>query len=410
VYDSSLTNLSLVTSTGQRSGSGALYFPNTSYSGSVRLGNFIYGNSIDVSHNGAIWNYKFDISENDAGFMYDTTSGLYNMKNLGLNATNVISSDRHATLSGNNSLKSVGGTTSVYYNGNPFYTIPKYSAMTFAFWVYINIDPNNNGKGVIGLSNANGSGSINVKVSGTTTFFLSLQTTFNGVTTTNTPSRPIIPETWTFICWTITTDGTWKYYINGDIKDTITANVKPYFSATQIFAASSRGTTGFYGFLDEYRYYERELSSDEILSQYKYYTIDPNSVFTSDLSGSITISNINNLLRNAVDANVFGNRTPSTGTGTAEDPDYKSNYGVNDGFLDGDIIWVPAGTSIKLSVGIDTESFLPINNIGPSISNQFSMLQDTNWGSGNFIQNTVATTTKISRTLKAPLMIRVSNS
>lgn len=410
VYDSSLTNLSLVTSTGQRSGSGALYFPNTSYSGSVSLGNFIYGNPIDVSHNGAIWNYKFDISENDAGFMYDTTTGSYNMKNLSLNATNVISSDRHATLSGYNSLKSVGGTTSVYYNGNPFYTIPKYSAMTFAFWVYINIDSNNNGKGVIGLSNANGSGSINVKVSGTTTFFLSLQTTFNGVTTTNTPSRPIIPETWTFICWTITTDGTWKYYINGDIKDTITANVKPYFSATQIFAASSRGTTGFYGFLDEYRYYERELSSDEILSQYKYYTVDPNSVFTSDLSGSITISNINNLLRNAVDSNVFGNRTPSTGTGTAEDPVYKSNYGVNDGFLDGDIIWVPAGTSIKLSVGIDTESFLPINNIGPSISNQFSMLQDTNWGSGNFIQNTVATTTKISRTLKAPLMIRVSNS
>jgi hypothetical protein len=197
--------------------------------------------------------------------------------------------------------------------------------------------------------------------------------------------------------------------LNGQLKETITANVKPFFSATHLYAASARGTTGFYGFLDEYRYYERELSSSEISSQYNFYTVDPNAVFTSDLSGSITISNINSLLRNAVDANVFGNRTPNTGTGVAQDPYYKSNYGVNDGFLDGDIIWVPAGTTVKLSVGIDVESFFPLNNIGPSISSAYGDLQDTSWGKDDFLQNTTASLTKISRTIKAPLMIRVSN-
>jgi hypothetical protein len=414
VYDSSLTNLSLISSTGQRSGSGALYFPNTSYSGSVSLGNFSYGNPIDISRNGAVWNYKFDMSQNDTGFIYDSATGSYNMNNSA--SVNTITSERSAIV-GQRSLKANGGTTSVYYDGNPIYTIPQYAALTFAFWIYINPNVNNNGKGVIGLSNSNGSNAISVKISGTSTFFLSLQTVFGGTTTTNTPLRQIETATWTYVCWTIGTDGTWKLYLDGQLKETIAANVKPFFTATQLYAASARGTTGFYGFLDEYRYYERELSSSEISSQYNYYTVDPAAVFTSDLSGSITISNINNLLRNAVDANVFGNRTPGRddsgsyidGSGNAADPTNNNNYGVYDGFLDGDIIWVPAGTTVKLSVGIEVESFLPINNVGPAISNTYGLMQDTSWSAGNFAQSTLATTTKISRTIKAPLMIRVSN-
>ena len=186
--------------------------------------------------------------------------------------------------------------------------------------------------------------------------------------------------------------------------------MKPFFSATNLFAASAYGAAGFYGYLDEYRYYERELTVAEISSQYNYYTIDPNATVINDLSGSITISNINSLLRHAVDANVFGNRTPNVDPqGSSVDPSYNSNYGVGDGFLDGDIIWVPAGTTIKLSVGIDSESFLPINNVGPATSADLRMSQDTNFGTGNFSHATSASVTKISRTLKAPLMIRVSN-
>lgn len=399
VYDSTITNTSLVSSTGQRSGSGALFFPSTSYTGSVHLGNFTYDtNTISVARNGAVWNYKFDVSQNAGGYIYDTTSGNYNMNNTYVNTLNSISSVQTA-VTGGKSLNSNAGTTAVYYGGNPIYTIPMDAAMTFAFWIYIDSNVSNNGKGVIGMANSDGTSVISVKISGTTTYNLSLQTIFNGTTTTNITSETITPATWTYVCWNISTTGVWKFYVNGVLKQTINANVKPFFSATNLFAASAYGAAGFYGYLDEYRYYERELTAAEISSQYNYYTISPSATIINDLSGSITISNINNLLRNAVDANVFGNRTPS----------YNSSYGVGDGFLDGDIIWVPEGTTIKLSVGIDSESFLPINNVGPATSADVMVAQDTSFGTGNFSQATSASVTKISRTLKAPLMIRVSN-
>jgi hypothetical protein len=409
VYDATITNTSLVSSTGQRSGSGALFFPSTSYSGAVRMGNLSYDtNTISLSRNGAILNYKFDVSQNAGGYIYDTATGNFNMRNNHVNTLNSISSAQTA-VTGGKSLKANAGTTAVYFGGNPIYTIPMDSAMTFAFWIYIDSNVLNNGKGVLGMANATGTRAISIKVSGTTTYNLSLQTIFNGTTTTNIPSATIAPATWTYVCWTISTAGVWKYYINGVLQQTIAANVKPFFSATNLFAGSAYGAAGFYGYFDEYRYYERELTAAEMSSQYNFYTLSPSATVSNDLSGAITISNINKLLRNAVDANVFGNRTPNVLTGGAADPNNRSNYGVGDGFLDGDIIWVPAGTTIKLSVGIDMESFLPINNIGPAITSGFTATQDTGFGSGNFSQASSATTTKISRTLKAPLMIRIAN-
>ena len=409
VYDATITNTSLVSSTGQRSGSGALFFPSTSYSGAVRMGNLSYDtNTISISRNGAVLNYKFDVSQNAGGYIYDTATGNFNMRNNHVNTLNSISSLQTA-IAGGRSLKANAGTTAVYFGGNPIYTIPRDSAMTFAFWMYIDSNILNNGKGVLGMADAAGTSAISIKISGTTTYNLSLQTVFNGTTTINIPSATITPATWTYVCWTISTTGVWKYYINGALQQTIAANVKPFFSATNLFAGSAHGSAGFYGYFDEYRYYERELTAAEISSQYNFYTIEPSATVTTDLSGSITISNINKLLRNAVDANVFGNRTPNVLTGSAADPNVPSNYGVGDGFLDGDIIWVPAGTTIKLSVGIDMESFLPINNIGPAISSGFTATQDTSFGSGNFSQASSASLTKISRTLKAPLMIRIAN-
>jgi len=47
--------------------------------------------------------------------------------------------------------------------------------------------------------------------------------------------------------------------------------------------------------------------------------------FVSDLSGNITIGDINNLLDWVVDSNVFNNRDPA-----------RHNYGIIDGFCAGD--------------------------------------------------------------------------
>ena len=123
---------------------------------------------------------------------------------------------------------------------------------------------------------------------------------------------------------------------------------------------------------------------------------DPATPYTKVMTGSITISNITRLLRYAVDSNCFGNRVPS---GT--DPTDATNFGVNDGFLANDLIWVPAGIEVTLKLAIDAESFNPINNRGPNY------VQDTTIDNGNFQSVTSATTTLITREVKVPMLIRL---
>jgi hypothetical protein len=92
-----------------------------------------------------------------------------------------------------------------------------------------------------------------------------------------------------------------------------------------------------------------------------------NDSSSNNLTGYITINNITKTLRYIVDTNCFGNRTPTTidengstvlGSGKAIDPVNKSNYGVEDGFIAGDLIFVPNGLSVSLNVKVDTSSSL----------------------------------------------------
>ena len=115
---------------------------------------------------------------------------------------------------------------------------------------------------------------------------------------------------------------------------------------------------------------------------------DPSGRYISDLSGSITISNIAKLLKYSVDGNVFGNRDPAI-----------QNWGVVNGFVAGDLIWVPAGTTITLKLAIDPEALAPLNNLSAS--------QSTTVGEGNFTQTTEATTELITRVVTAPLLIKL---
>ena len=125
---------------------------------------------------------------------------------------------------------------------------------------------------------------------------------------------------------------------------------------------------------------------------------DASGRYISDLSGAITISNISKLLKYVVDGNVFGNRDP-------ED----SNWGVGQGFQPGDLIWVPAGTQVVLNLAIDEEALNPINNVGPSATFGGSATSSESWTSDNelFTRETLATTTLITRTVKAPLLIKL---
>lgn len=143
--------------------------------------------------------------------------------------------------------------------------------------------------------------------------------------------------------------------------------------------------------------------------------LDAAGSYISDLSGSITISNITKLLKYAVNANTFGNRTPiadlsQNSTGDAVDPVDKNNYGVEDGFIAGDLIWVPSGTTVTLKLKIDSESFAPLNNQGSSNASSTAQSQSTSFTSTNFAMNTTATTELITRTCTAPLLIKLVNA
>ena len=199
--------------------------------------------------------------------------------------------------------------------------------------------------------------------------------------------------------------------------------------ATQVISVGKYSTlySGFQSYVATYFGFDGGFSS--LFSAASEFAIDSTNVFNGasfrslltssadvsgahiiDLSGSITISNITQLLKYAVDANVFGNRTPSGENGTAIDASNNLNYGVADGFMAGDLIWVPNGTTIKLNLDIDAESFLPLNNIGLTNGSTLATSQSSTFTSTNFTMSTTATTTNIHRTVTAPLLIKLVNA
>jgi hypothetical protein len=120
--------------------------------------------------------------------------------------------------------------------------------------------------------------------------------------------------------------------------------------------------------------------------------------YINDLSGDITISNINKTLRYIVDSNVFGNRTPVQGT----------DYGVGNGYLPGDMFLIPTGLTVTLQLAIGTENYMPINNIGPSLVSSYNS-STYNYVNGMYASSTLATMTNIKQVVSAPLLIVLDN-
>jgi hypothetical protein len=150
-------------------------------------------------------------------------------------------------------------------------------------------------------------------------------------------------------------------------------------------------------------------------------SIDPSGRSLTKLRGNLTIKNLTQLLANAVDSNVFGNRDPINGTAASGlDGEFNSNnYGINDGFIAGDLLFVAsAGLSVTLKLGLDTELYLsPLNNkMGLTINNlqPYDFVPDgytvpLDPSGGVFASSTNTSTTLIERNLTGPLLIRLIN-
>ena len=154
------------------------------------------------------------------------------------------------------------------------------------------------------------------------------------------------------------------------------------------------------------------------------------------LQGAITLTNLTKLLRYAVDSNCFGNRNPDPSSNTVGNAigSSKWNYGVTDGFLAGDMIFVPTnGFAITLNLNINYNTTVNTylgNNIGQANALATQAQLDASFGhvydasSGTILSSTGATvngqndgaqlfattvTNKnlLSRTLSCPLLIRL---
>jgi PPE-repeat protein len=128
--------------------------------------------------------------------------------------------------------------------------------------------------------------------------------------------------------------------------------------------------------------------------------------YVSDVSGSITVSNINSILRFACLNNPFNNRAGESKT-------------VADGFLENDLVYVPSGTTITLVAKIINSDVTP-NNIVPTnlqdiistannLTNAPDMFGNPDFSNGHYSQTTTFTASQIKRVIQVPLLLVLKN-
>ena len=188
--------------------------------------------------------------------------------------------------------------------------------------------------------------------------------------------------------------------------------VEQYFGFKgQIGSNNIYGTASLYAGLNDFYPNRGVFDASAFLNIITASPNDGQGAYINDLSGQITVNNITQLLRYAVDTNVFGNRDPSNGV-TASDPYDHANYGVTDGFFADDLIFIPnQGIQITLNLAIQSGSFTSSTMI---TTGQYASIQDTSFdaltnGSGTFIETSNFSNTGIGRTISAPLLIRLAN-
>lgn len=175
----------------------------------------------------------------------------------------------------------------------------------------------------------------------------------------------------------------------GNIYSDFQQTVRTYFGDPGGFASLFDGTFDFNvnsGVFDASSFIQVINSS----------TFSMTGSFVSDLSGEIYLDNINKTLQYVVDANLFRNRDPNI-----------HNYGVIDGFVAGDLIFIPKGFTMTLSVDIQSEVLLPINNVGPSFLH--AIRDKLNFTRGYVTRTTTWSTTNITQTTSVPLLLVLSN-
>ncbi len=113
----------------------------------------------------------------------------------------------------------------------------------------------------------------------------------------------------------------------------------------------------------------------------------------SDLSGYFTVNDLNKHLRFICGTNVFGNRPP------------EGNYGLPNGFMAGDLIYIPNGINITLSVAVEPEPYSPPDNVGPTNLHSVDSMVNYSEPQYNIHKVTTSTITNITQSYSVPILI-----
>jgi photosystem II stability/assembly factor-like uncharacterized protein len=129
-------------------------------------------------------------------------------------------------------------------------------------------------------------------------------------------------------------------------------------------------------------------------------TFDPSGgSVISDLSGYFTVNNLNSHLRFVCLTDFFDNR-PSTDT---------YNYNITDGFMAGDLIYIPDGISITLTVNIEKEA-PNHSNFGSDNLNSINDVINYINPVDNVKKITTSSGTNITQTYSIPILIILENN
>ena len=112
-----------------------------------------------------------------------------------------------------------------------------------------------------------------------------------------------------------------------------------------------------------------------------------------DLSGSININGINNILKYIIYSNPFNNRIQGN-------PDLI----FRNGFAAGDIIYIPTGLTITLTLNINSNNIV-LTYLGDAKVDELKIKYD--YSHGNFSRNTTTTIDKITQVIKVPLLFKL---
>ena len=119
--------------------------------------------------------------------------------------------------------------------------------------------------------------------------------------------------------------------------------------------------------------------------------------YITDLSGSITISNISQILRYSCEYNIFNNRPTD-------------RYTVYDAFQPGDLIYVPGGIQVSLNVGLTNNSKTGISDlINSNITGPIPINNGKTTGSEAVVTDAITQLSTIKRTVQVPLLIILKN-